>query len=205
MREVSLPKVDEKGNHIPDDSTPTKEELRRDLDNGTRVISVQQDRMNEFHVGEDPNGDLDGDLFRAVLAEAAETNIAAQVALEYWDEGRNKPDSPHTVRDCVNDDGVIDWEKFKAGFDNVVSSIPRKVRRQTKLDDYKMTLALNLLGAMGSVALGEEFQSKAQSVISYGFGRIEWDELLADLEGRQCVRGQWKKSRVGSTSKQTRH
>ncbi len=200
MREVRLPKVDRKGNHIPEDSTPTREELRRDLENGTRIIQVEQTEWNEFLVGGQPNGDIDGDAFRAVLAEAAETNIAAQVALEHWDARGNT--KAHTAR-LTDEDGCVDLEGFKVAFDKGFAAAPRQSRRM-KLDTYKVTLALNLLAGLGSAALGEDFEWKARRVLSYAFGEIEWDEITDDRDQGPLGDG-WKKSRVVRSGNQTRH
>jgi hypothetical protein len=207
MREVRLAKLDQKGNLIPDDSTPTEEELRRDLANGTRVIAIEHSHMNELHIGGDPNGEIDGDLIRSILAEAAPTNIAAQVALEYWDargNGARGNDEKHRMQ-LIDESGVPNWEQAKASFDKAISSVPRRGRRQVKFDTYKTTLVLNLMMGLGSAALGEDFESKARSMMNYACGNLDWDELVADLEGRQCVRGEWKKSHVADNGSQTRH
>lgn len=205
MREVTLAKVDAKGNHIPDDSTPTIEELRRDLANGTRVMTIEQDHFNEVFVGEDPNGDIDGDLIRSILAEAAPTNIHAQVALEWW-ELRNQAEKGLEVMINCTEDGIACPAEIKAVVEKAYSTAPRRMRRRNKIDPVKATVAFNLIQHSVDFS-ADDYKSKISSLMQYAFGDLDWDELEADLEGRKCVRGEWTKSRIteSRSDKQTRH
>jgi hypothetical protein len=188
MTKVTLPKLDKTGNTIPDESPPTVEELRRDLANGKRVVHMEQD-LSMFVDG-DPNGDLDGDAFRAILAKEAETNIAAQVALEDWD-----------AREAGAKSRLAPPNQIKAAVEELFSFVPRKVRQAKRVDPTKMAVAFNLM--LHSVNPKDQ-GSKVQSLMDYACGQIEWDELEADLEGRQCVRGEWKKTRIAKSDQPTK-
>jgi hypothetical protein len=78
MTHFTLPKVDDDDNIIPDLSPPTVEELRQDIINGRRGLTLNRDP---------DDGPVNIETFHEILAKDAETDVGVALWMEYFGDG----------------------------------------------------------------------------------------------------------------------